>query len=121
MSLCARGRKWLAVALAAPWLMAAGASRIVDVSIVGGKADGGVRTVRVERGEVIALRVRADEATTVHLHGYDIELRVPAQSSASVELTARIVGRFPVTAHLPSKGGKKPAEPTLLYLEVHPK
>jgi hypothetical protein len=37
-----------------------------------------------------------------------------------VQIAARLVGRFPVTAHV-GPGGGKHAEPTLLYLEVHPK
>jgi len=37
-----------------------------------------------------------------------------------VQIAAKLVGRFPVTAHA-GPAGDKHSEPTLLYLEVHPK
>lgn len=114
-------RKYVFLAFLAPVLLRAAGPREVALSIARRKPEGGVRTVRVARGEVIALRVRADEAMTIHIHGYDVELRVEPGATAAVTLTAAIVGRFPVTAHLHgAPAGRKAPEPTLLYLEVHP-
>ena len=121
MNLCRTRRKLLLLALAAAGPLRAAAPRVVELSVVRRKPEGGVRTLRVARGEALALRVRADEAMTIHIHGYEVELRVDAGATATVELNARLVGRFPVTAHLPdSHGDGKVREPTLLYLEVHP-
>ena len=102
-------------------LAALGASTLAEVVVERGKPRGGARTVRVTQGDTVSLRVRSDEGLPVHIHGYDIELGVPAGASASVDFSAKIVGRFPVTAHLHAADGKKGSEPTLLYLEVHPR
>ena len=133
MNLLATLGKWnaaAALALAAamsvpvpaqPSPPAPAASRIIDVKIIARKPEGGVRTVRVQRGEPIALHVRSDEALSVHVHGYDVHADVAAGGEASIAFVARWTGRFPVAAHLPAAGsGKRAPEPTLLYLEVLP-
>ena len=114
-------RKLLLCLALAPWPLAAAGPRVVELSVVRRRPEGGVRTLRVARGEALALRVRTDEAMTIHVHGYEVELRVDAGAAAAVEFSARLVGRFPVTAHLPeSAAGGKARESTLLYLEVLP-
>ena len=120
MNLRAARRNFLYATLLIP-LAALGASTLAEVVVERGKPRGGARTVRVTQGDTVSLRVRSDEALPVHIHGYDIELGVPAGASASVDFSAKIVGRFPVTAHLHADDGKKGPEPTLLYLEVHPR
>ena len=115
-------RKWSVFALLlAPLALAAAEPNVIELGIVRGKPEGGVRTVRLERGDSFALAVRSDEALEVHVHGYDVKLSVAANARASVRLDAKLVGRFPVTAHLHGAAGKKAHEPTLLYLEVHPR
>jgi len=104
-----------------PLTLAAAGNVVVDLSIVRGKPEGGVRTVRAERGDALELKVRSDEAIEVHVHGYDVKVKVSPGGKASMKLSAQLVGRFPVTAHLHGKGGGKASEPTLLYLEVHPR
>jgi hypothetical protein len=122
MNLCAARRKFLLLGILAPLLPCAAEPRAIDLSVVRRKAEGGVRTVRISKDESVALRVRADEPMTIHVHGYDVEVRAEPGSVARVSFTAGIVGRFPVSAHLPvSQGDGKAAEPTLLYLEVHPR
>jgi siroheme synthase len=100
---------------------AAPPGRVIDLRIAARKAEGGVRTVRVARGEPLVIRIRSDEKLAVHVHGYDVRADVKPGASASLALVARHTGRFPVTAHLDdAKPGRHGAEPTLLYLEVHP-
>lgn len=116
-----RARRNFVIALLGLPLFALGETRVVEISVVKRRSEGGVRTVRVAKGESVSLRVRSDEAMTIHVHGYDIELRPDPGSQAQVTFPAKIVGRFPVTAHLAhAPGGKRASEPTLLYLEVHP-
>ena len=106
---------------AQPSTPAPAAARTIDVKIVARRPEGGVRTVRVQRGEAIVLRVRSDEALSVHVHGYDVHADVVAGGEASVAFVASWMGRFPVAAHLRATGsGKRAPEPTLLYLEVLP-
>lgn len=121
MNLRAGRRKYVFLALLAPFALGAGGVRKIELVLVKRKPEGGVRTVRVARGEAIALGVRSDEAMAIHVHGYEIELRVEAGNAATVSFAAKLVGRFPVTAHLhDAKASGRHAEPTLLYLEVHP-
>ena len=97
------------------------AGRVIEMRIVARKPEGGVRTVRALRGDAIVLRIRSDEKLSVHVHGYDVRGDVKPGSVTSLALVARFEGRFPVTAHLAdAKSGRHGAEPTLLYLEVHP-
>lgn len=72
------------------------------------------RTLSATRGEVVSVVVRSDEAVTLHLHGYDRELEVPAGGEATLRLEADIAGRFPVESHA-SHG-----HDTILYLEIQP-
>ncbi|MEP7068492.1 MAG: hypothetical protein ABI789_04590 [Usitatibacter sp.] len=135
MNLAAACRNWAPVALVAGIACASGAAtgevppavsnnetaRAIELRVVARKPEGGVRTVRAALGESLVLRIRADEEMTIHLHGYDLQQRVVAGREERMPLVARWVGRFPVTAHLhEAKAGKHGAEPTLLYLEVHP-
>lgn len=100
---------------------AAPPGRVIDLRIAARKPEGGVRTVRAARGEPLILRIRSDERLSVHVHGYDVRADVKPGATASLALVARHTGRFPVTAHLDdAKPGRHGAEPTLLYLEVHP-
>jgi hypothetical protein len=104
-----------------PLALAAAGPVVVELALVRGKPEGGVRTVRVERDDALEIKARSDEPLEIHIHGYDVTLRVQPGAVASVRMGAKLVGRFPVTAHLHGKEGGKASEPTLLYLEVHPR
>lgn len=123
MNLRSRRRKFLfLLALLAPWAAAAAEPAAIDLKLIGGRPEGSVRTVKLVRGDVVALRVHSDQAATIHVHGYEIETRVAAGTSATIVITAALVGRFPVTNHAPgARDGKRTHETPLLYIEVHPK
>ena len=103
-------------------------------------------TIRVTQGERVELRWTTDEATSIHLHGYDIEVSLKPNRPFTMAFDADASGRFPITSHgfegrsesgpshehdehehgehehgdraqQPSDGGEK----TLLYFEVHPR
>lgn len=93
---------------------------VVELRIAGRKPVGGVRTVRGVRGQKILLKMISDEKLSVHVHGLEHRLELAAGVPATLSVDARQTGRFPVTAHLDSSGGRHGHEPTLLYLEVHP-
>jgi hypothetical protein len=121
MNLSRGRRKFLCAMLAAP-LPCLAEVRVVELEIAGRKPRGGVRTVRIASGERVRLRVRSDEALTLHVHGLEYEMAVKPGVEAALDLDGRSTGRFPVTAHLRGHAkGKKAPEPTLLYLEVHPR
>ena len=100
-----------------------GPAQILHVRIAGGTASGeqvgvsgGVALLRVTQGDAVEIHWASDKSMTLHLHGYGIEIDVPAAGTAVMSLAARAAGRFPVEVH-----GVESAAKTLLYLEVHPR
>jgi hypothetical protein len=77
-----------------PTTTAAPATPTIEVRVVGGKPQGGVRRERVQRGETLVLRVVADVADEVHLHGYDRSADVAPGKPAQIRFTADIPGVF---------------------------
>ncbi len=98
--------------------------RIKDQKIAGAS-----RTIRVTQGDMVHLRFMSDEATDLHLHGYDIEKLAKPGAPAAFSFKATAVGRFPITSHGAKGHGhvgegskqKGHRETTLIYLEVHPR
>jgi len=122
MNLSQARRKWVFAMLAVPVLCVAREPQVFELQVAARKPKGGVRTVSILQGERVTLRVRSDEAMTIHVHGLERELAVKPGVEAMLEIDGHSTGRFPVTAHLHgAPAGKKPPEPTLLYLEVHPR
>ena len=88
------------------------------------KLTGGNKTIRILKGDSVEMRWNADEAMTIHIHGYNAEVRVMPGTPAVMRFDAYATGRYPVEAHPVSakedhashRGGI-----TLLYLEVHPR
>lgn len=114
--------RWLAVlvlalALLGPWpgmATLAVAAPQFEVMLVDGRPRHGNRTLSATAGETVSIRVRSDQAVTLHLHGYDRELRVPAEGAATMRFDAAIPGRFPIELH----GGQ--GHGARLYLEIEP-
>ena len=78
----------------------------------------GARTIRVKQGDQVQLNWKTDEAAELHLHGYNIETDVAPGKPASMTVTAKATGRFPVTSHGFGDGHGHSA---LIYIEVLPK
>jgi hypothetical protein len=57
----------------------------------------------------------------LHLHGYDIELKVEPGRAAEMAFTAHATGRFPVSVHVPAAGGGHTHDPPLIHVEVQPR
>jgi FtsP/CotA-like multicopper oxidase with cupredoxin domain len=100
--------------------------RVVNIVIVdreatgaGVEKSGGAGVVRVTQGENVELRWTTDEATELHLHGYNIKIKVAAEGEAVMPVEARAAGRFAIESH--GFGADHHAEKTLLYLEVLPR
>jgi hypothetical protein len=77
-----------------PTTTAAPSTPTIEVRVVGGKPQGGVRRERVQRGETLVLRVVADVSDEVHLHGYDRSADVAPGRPAEIRFTADIPGVF---------------------------
>jgi hypothetical protein len=70
--------------------------RRIPVTVRDGRVRGGVRTVRLQKGDRFVLVVRADVSDHVHVHGYDKFADVGPGRPAQIGLRATIAGRFEV-------------------------
>ncbi|MET9468978.1 cupredoxin domain-containing protein [Streptomyces sp. NPDC006544] len=78
---------------------AAQADRTVTITVRDGKVTPAPGRVEVARGERVALHVTSDRADTLHVHGFDKELALPAGQEATLVLTADRTGLFEVETH----------------------
>lgn len=93
-----------------------------DLKIENGKVAPNMRNLRVRQGDAVKLRWTADRPIVLHLHGYDIELKVEPGAVAEMAFLARAAGRFPVEEHKPqAKGGHSHGEAPLVRIEVRPR
>jgi FtsP/CotA-like multicopper oxidase with cupredoxin domain len=99
------------------------AQRSYELRIEKGKLAPGAKSLRAIEGEQVALRWVSDEPTTLHLHGYDVELVLVPGTPGAMTFQAYATGRFPITVHGHGHADKPAAhkEKTLVYLEVHPR
>jgi hypothetical protein len=97
--------------------------RRFDLAMKAGEVAPQWRTLRVKQGDAVELHWRTSEGPVhLHLHGYDIELRVKPGEPAVMAFKAAEAGRFGLTtvregganARGHQHGGR------VLYLEVHP-
>jgi FtsP/CotA-like multicopper oxidase with cupredoxin domain len=91
------------------------ARRVIDVPIANGKATVAGGTIKVKQGDELELRWSSDRPMSLHLHGYDVEVKVAPPSPAVMSFRANLAGRFAVSEH--RQAGREQA---VLYLEVHP-
>ena len=87
-----------------------------EFQITGGRLAAGERTVRVSKGDSVALRWTSDRPVELHLHGYDLQVRAMPDVPQVLRFEARATGRFPVETH-----GSSGKHTTLIYVEVHPR
>ncbi|MFF4497845.1 hypothetical protein [Streptomyces sp. NPDC001546] len=75
------------------------ADRTLTLTVRDGKVSPPTGRTELRRGERIALHVTSDRADTLHVHGYDKELALPAGQEATLVLTADRTGLFEVETH----------------------
>ncbi|MER5873622.1 hypothetical protein [Streptomyces sp. NPDC002044] len=73
--------------------------RTVTIAVRDGKVSPAPARTELKRGERVALRVTSDRADTLHVHGYDKELTLPAGQEATLVLTVERTGLFEVETH----------------------
>lgn len=78
---------------------AAAGATVIEVTVSGGRPEGGVRTESVELGEQVELRVTSDEADEIHVHGYDLYADLAPGEPTALTFTADIPGQFEVELH----------------------
>ena len=79
------------------------------------------RRLVVTQGKNVEIQWRSDQAGELHLHGYDIAIKLRANEVVVTQFEAKASGRFPVTSHgFGDRAGHVHGHRALLYLEVHP-
>ena len=64
------------------------------IVVRGGKPVGGIRTIRVSKGDRVRFTVQSDVADEVHVHGYDLHKDVAKGGAVSFDFPASIDGKF---------------------------
>src|SRR6478735_2304313 len=64
------------------------------VTVVNGKADGGIKTLTYNKGDTVDLTVKSDTADEIHIHGYDLHKDVPKGGSVHFAFPAKLDGKF---------------------------
>jgi plastocyanin len=61
-------------------------------------------TIEVKQGDMVTLKIMADEGGEFHLHTYDIEMDIEAGSETDFFFVAEATGRFKITYHPQEEG-----------------
>lgn len=98
------------------------AAPVQKVQIKSGKPVGGVRGLKFTKGDDARIQVSVDKPHLLHLHGYDIEIKVEPGKTTDMAFTARATGRFPIEEHKSdARGGHSHGEAPLARIEVYPR
>ncbi|MEU6659200.1 hypothetical protein [Streptomyces sp. NPDC046821] len=73
--------------------------RTVTITVHGNKVQPPPGRVELKKGQRIRLSVTSDRADTLHLHGYDKEVPLPAGRAGTLTLTLDRTGLFEVETH----------------------
>ena len=93
----------------------AASSQTFSVELQAGRVKG-EETLKVRRGDQVDVRLTSDRPMVLHLHGYDIDVRVAPPAPALLTFKANVAGRFPVHEHREGAGTHR----AVLFIEVHP-
>lgn len=96
-----------ALVLAALWLAfspqpsvsAPAQPRTFDLLIKDGKPASVPDSMRVRQGDEVTLSIESDRNDELHVHGYDLKLRIKAGEPAVLEFAATRSGRFELELH----------------------
>ncbi|MFI5804201.1 hypothetical protein [Streptomyces sp. NPDC051561] len=75
------------------------ADRAVDIAIADGKVDPAPGRVELKKGQRLELSVVSDKADTLHIHGYDRKMELPAGKRVTYSFVADRTGLFEVETH----------------------
>src|SRR5258705_459434 len=87
-----------AVAVAGP-VPAAPAEKAFVFVLRDGKRISGPAALQVRQGERVKLRIESNMNDELHLHGYELKLRIDAGAPATLEFAASRSGRFELELH----------------------
>ena len=94
---------WLVFRPQAPAPAVAGAEapavKAFDFVVRDGKRISGPAALQVRQGEQVTLRIESNANDELHLHGYELKLRIKAGEPATLEFAASRSGRFGIELH----------------------
>jgi FtsP/CotA-like multicopper oxidase with cupredoxin domain len=106
--------------------VAAQDARVVKIDVIDQAAtgvdvetSGGTGVLRVTQGDEVEIHWTSNQATELHLHGYNVKTKVASEGEAVMTVKARAAGRFAIESH--GFGDDHHAEKTIIYLEVLPR
>jgi len=80
------------------------------------------RVLRVEKDDMVRLRVTGDAPGELHLHGYRLEVKITPGSKSEINFKAHATGRYRIEWHAAGETSKGDHHgPPLARLEVRPK
>jgi FtsP/CotA-like multicopper oxidase with cupredoxin domain len=88
-----------------------------EFTIRGGKVEGGVRSIKVAKGDRVRFTVTSDRPDQIHLHGYDVEKETAPGKPAKFSVKANVEGIFEIESHKNEDAGK---DPLIARLVVNP-
>ena len=109
-----------------------GAPEVVEIPVTVEGKTMNPGTIRVKQGDMVTLKIDAEDDGEFHLHGYDIEQNIDGDAVASFYFVADATGRFKITFHHSKKGDdehkegnhgheEEDAEFDIGFLEVGPR
>jgi FtsP/CotA-like multicopper oxidase with cupredoxin domain len=66
------------------------------VTVKNAKPAGGIKKIKVKKGDQVKLVVKSDTADEIHIHGYDFHKDVDAGGSVRFSFPAKIDGNFEI-------------------------
>jgi len=78
-----------------------------EVVLKGGRPEGGITRIVVEKGEVLRLLVSSDRPDEIHLHGYDVTRNARPGKPARFRLRADAEGEFEIESRVAEDAGQE--------------
>ena len=107
------------------------AEKVFALDITAGKTPAAQQSIRVQKNDLVKLRIKSDTAGEVHLHAYRQDIKLAPGTPAEMSFKAHATGRFRIEWH--GAAGKETNAskaatstgahhaPPLAVLEVRPK
>ena len=71
----------------------------ISLRVAGGKVAEGPKVIRLKRNATVVLTVVADAADELHVHGYNLHLKLLPNQAATLSFVAKHTGRFTFELH----------------------
>ena len=75
------------------------AEKSFDIVVKDGKLASGPDRMKVLEGDQVTLRIQSNANDELHVHGYDLKLRIKAGEIATLQFAATRSGRFELELH----------------------